>query len=461
MVNRQNFKENREDRGNVKKQCKKTWIQMLGIVVLSIFCGMLLLLITGLIPRSMIEDSCRESSVYFQEHELFPYLVEGQFNTRQDNYADCILVNILYHIDGKDLPASLIKASYYNPEVESVEVSLTESMQAEQIPNVDYFRYWHGGMVLLRPLFIFTGIQGARAALGVLLLILTGLTVFLLWRQKAKGLAVCYVLGNLIVQAWMCAFCIEYITTFLLMNVVLIALLVCFPKRKDTESLYRHVYGMLCAAGVWTCFFDFLTTETLTVTMPILFLLVLRYQKGELDDLRQECKRGMGCLLGWGISYAVTFVTKWLLAVMVLGRQAFMQAMESAGERIGGTVYLGNTTADPEASGVQRFFGAIFRNQGSLFPFRDSMGTGAAALSFFGVLFLCFAIVYLFRGKNFDGRAVALCLLVGAVPYLRYAVLENHAYLHYFFTYRAQLVTVTMLLFVTYEFGLKNLRKNS
>ena len=57
MVNRQNFKENREDRGNVKKQSKKTWIQMLGIVVLSIFCGMLLLLITGLIPKSMIEDS--------------------------------------------------------------------------------------------------------------------------------------------------------------------------------------------------------------------------------------------------------------------------------------------------------------------------------------------------------------------------------------------------------------------
>ena len=304
-------------------------------------------------------------------------------------------------------------------------------MQAEQIPNVDYFRYWHGGMVLLRPLFVFTGIQGARAVLGVLLLILTGLTVFLLWRQKAKGLAVCYVLGNLIVQAWMCAFCIEYITTFLLMNTVLIALLVYFPKRKDTESLYRHVYGMLCAAGVWTCFFDFLTTETLTVTMPILFLLVLRYQKGELDGLWQEC------------------------------RQAFMQAMESAGERIGGTVYLGNTTADPEASGVQRFFGAIFRNQGSLFPFRDSMGTGAAALSFMGMLFLCFAIVYLFRSKNFDGRTVVLCLLVGTVPYLRYAVLENHAYLHYFFTYRAQLVTVTMLLFVTYEFGLKNLRKNS
>lgn len=36
---------------------------------------------------------------------------------------------------------------------------------------------------------------------------------------------------------------------------------------------------------------------------------------------------------------------------------------------------------------------------------------------------------------------------------------KNHAYLHYFFTYRAQLVTVTMLLYVTWGFGWKNLLK--
>lgn len=439
------------------KQQGKTWIGLLGTMVLSIFCGMLLLLITGWIPKSMIEDSCEESSIYFTEHELFPYLVEGQFNTRQDNYADCILVNILYHVDGENLPVSLIKASYYNPEMDSVEVSLRESVLEDKTPNVDYFRYWHGSMALLRPIFLFTGIQGARAVLGGILLVLTGLAAALMWRQRAGALAVCYVLGNLIVQAWMCAFCVEYITTFLLMNVVLIVLLLAFPKRRDTRSFYRRVCRILCAAGVWTCFFDFLTTETLTVTMPLLVLVLLRYQAGELEGLWQESRRMAGCLFCWGISYAWMFLTKWLLAAGVLGAQAFWQAMQSAGERLGGTVYLGNSTLDPEASGIQRFFGAIFRNQGSLFPFRDSMGIGAAALSFLGVLFLCFAIIYLFRSRKFDGRTVILCLMLGAVPYLRYAVLENHAYLHYFFTYRAQLVTVTMLLFITYEFGWRNL----
>lgn len=430
---------------------------MAGIIAASILSAMLLLLVTGLIPKEMIRESCKESSDYFEKRELFPLLIDGQFNTKQDNYADCILVNILYHVDSEDLFRSLIGAYYYNPEMESVEVSLADSLAEDKLPNVGYFRYWHGGMVLLRPLFVFTGIQGARAVLGGILLLLTVLAAVRMWRQKLKAFAVCYLLGNGIVQTWMCAFCVEYITTFLVMNVILLILLSCFRKRKDTDTLYRKVYGILCASGIWTCFFDFLTTETLTVTMPILLLLIMRYEAGELDSLWKETKRMLCCLFCWGISYALMFATKWLLSAVVLGKQAFAEALEAAGERIGGTVYLGNTNLDPEASAVQRFFGALIRNQGSLFPFRDTMGMGAAAVSFFGVLVVCLALIYLFRSKQFNGKLLLLGLMIGAVPYLRYMVLENHAYLHYFFTYRAQLVTVTMLLYVTYELGIRNI----
>ena len=61
---------------------------------------------------------------------------------------------------------------------------------------------------------------------------------------------------------------------------------------------------------MWTCFFDFLTTETLTVTMPILLLLVLRYQAGELESVRQESRRLLCGLLCWGSSYAIIDVYK-------------------------------------------------------------------------------------------------------------------------------------------------------
>lgn len=431
-----------------------------GAAILSALLGMLLLVLTGLIPQSAIEESCRESGAYFKEHELFPLLIEGQFNTRQDNYADCILVNIMYHISGEELPVSLIKASYYNPELESVEVSLWESLQEVKEPNIDYFRYWHGGMVLLRPLFLFTGIEGARLILGGVLLLLTLFNVMLLWKQHAKSLAVCYLMGNCIVQFWMCAFCIEYITTFLVMNVVMAVCIRFFKRREDTKALYGKMFVLSAVSGVWTCFFDFLTTETLAITIPLLMLLVLRYEAGELENFGKELKRIVCCGMLWGVSYGVMFVFKWLLAAGTLGWQAINSALQSAGERIGGTVYLGDTNLDPEASGMQRFIGAILRNQGSLFPFRNEMQLGAAMGCFLGVVLLCFAIVYMLRGRNYSGTMILLCILLGLVPYLRYTVLENHAYLHYFFTYRAQLVTITALLFITYEFGLKNLRKS-
>ena len=83
----------------------------------------------------------------------------------------------------------------------------------------------------------------------------------------------------------------------------------------------------------------------------------------------------------------------------------------------------------------------------------------AAVACFLGVIFVCFAVVYMFRWKKFSMKMILLCLLLGMVPYLRYIVLENHSYIHYFFTYRAQLITVIALLYVTYEFGVKNLIK--
>lgn len=437
---------------------------------------MLLLFFTGLIPQTAIAESCRESARYFQEKELFPYLIDGQFNTRQDNYADCILVNILYHIDGENVPLSLIKASYYNPEMENVNVSLWDAVQETKEPNVDYFRYWHGSMVLLRPLFVFTGITGARLVLGILLLALTLLVAAILFRRGQKAFAVCWLLGNLVVQTWMCAFCIEYITTFLVMNGTSLGVIFLYEKYENSSRknggkgqapkifggrasdpgiLDRKLLVLMAVSGVTACFLDFLTTETLTVTIPILILTVLRYEDGRLESLKKEVQRMAVWGLTWGCSYGFMFLLKWGISAAVLGGQAFGEALALAGERISGAVTLGNTNLDEEATGIQRLLGALARNQGSLFPFQNEMGMGMATVLFFGALFVCFAIVYLFRDKNFSGKMILLCLILALVPYLRYAVLENHAYLHYFFTYRAQLVTVTALLYCSWRFGLQ------
>ena len=461
MRNQSSFYTEYETKGKIvmKKAGKinKTYLwKILLSIVLTGSCCFVLLLFTGLIPRSAIKESCIESAEYFSEYGMFPCLTEGQLNTKKDNYSDCILVDIMYHISQDELVKSTVKASYYQPETTTINIGFMDSLKEDKVPNVEYSRYWHGTLTFLRPLFTFTDIQGARAVLATVWIALTIGNLFLLWKEKAKVLAVCYLLSNIWLQAWVCTTCIQYSTMFFMMNGVSMAVICLFRKRKDIESLYRKIGILMATSGVCTCFIDFLTVETVSVTVPLLMLLVLRYEAGELSEWKTEFLRIASWGLTWGAGYALMFVFKWILVTICFGRESLLLALSSAGERFLGETYMGGISLTPIASASELFFGAIFRNQGMLFPYKENMSDLAGFLSFFAVIFLCGSLIYLFRGKNFSGKMLLLCAILGAVPYIRFMVLQNHAFIHYFFTYRAQMVTVTALLYVTWEFGLKN-----
>ena len=55
---------------------------------------------------------------------------------------------------------------------------------------------------------------------------------------------------------------------------------------------------------------------------------------------------------------------------------------------------------------------------------------------------------YIFFARTKNGAFTAVMLILGALPYLRFILLNNHSYLHSFFTYRAQAASVTALLAV-------------
>lgn len=182
----------------MKKQLQETGT-LIGVAVIAACLCVLLLYLTGLIPQRWIKTSCVESAEYFMEQELFDEIISGHSNTRRDNYADCILLNVMYHVTEEDTFNSLIRASYYNPELEEVNVSFLNSVQEDQQPDVDYFRYWHGSMVLLRPLFVLMGIEGARAVLGSIVCVLTVVVSCILWRLGSRAAAIIYLIGNLLI----------------------------------------------------------------------------------------------------------------------------------------------------------------------------------------------------------------------------------------------------------------------
>ena len=91
---------------------------------------------------------------------------------------------------------------------------------------------------------------------------------------------------------------------------------------------------------------------------------------------------------------------------------------------------------------------AVGRNVSCLFP--AEYGPAGKVIPLV-VLFILVAFVVVFRRKKIDFGRIALYAAIGLVPYVRYIMLRNHSYLHFFFTYRAQAATVLALFMILWE----------
>lgn len=420
----------------------------------SIIICIVLLFLTSFIPQSALQKNMEKSADYYSHHQMFDHVTDYMFLSRQDNYADCILTNIIYHIDQSDLLHSVLQASYYNPEDENVAESFTYAVSHKVNANVDYSRYWHGSMVVLRPLFVLFDITGVRLVLGIVILILTVWFEILLFKNRYSYYGICYALGLLLVSAWMCAFCIEYAMPFVVMSVELPVLFLQLTKsfKKSGKTAVQRpelvLWTVLSCTGIVTAFVDFLTTETITFTMAYVLYLIIKERYHQIKSLKEECLCFLKSGMIWFCSYAFMVLLKWMISLAVLGKETFFAALNQAALRINGDATLGNVIGAETVSDFERISGALWRNIGCIFPFKDEMSLKGTLLYVLLIGIVAFCIWYLFRKKQ-ESCLNKMLLIVSALPFLRFLVLNNHSYIHFFFTYRALLVGVVVLLYVT------------
>lgn len=145
------------------------------------------------------------------------------------------------------------------------------------------------------------------------------------------------------------------------------------------------------------------------------------------------------------------FLTKWGLSALVLGRDAFRASADMALERISGDVSLTLVSTGEKADLGERLQGIFQRNLGCLYWSPQDVKAGTVALVTLAVIVVVSAFWYMARKEKCAYDKVVLLAVVALVPYVRFLVLSNHTFIHYFFTYRAQLVTVMVLFYLVYE----------
>lgn len=353
------------------------------------------------IPVSWIRGNVEKSLEVMETEGERPMYAFYRHSAIVDNHTDMLMYESL-----------IANRDYYNPVQASVSIN-------------QYPRYWHGYQVILRPLTVVFQVQELRY-LGMLLFYLLFFRSAWLVAKKTKPVcAMLYVLT--IASGYLVAVttCFQYLTSFYVLFAALIFLL----SGKGTVRpanllLYFFVVGMV------ENFFDFLTYPVITLGIPLILLLWMKARE-EQADFRDNFIFMIRSSLSWGFGYALTWIAKWGITVVVLGVRYFWRTMSVVQYRLQGS----------EEEPLDRI-GTIQRNLKAWMNVQDG---GVISWSKVVVVIMIVTLLLVLWKKLKDWRTILAyvpILLVAVYPYIWYLVMSNHSQIHYWYTYRAQLVTL-------------------
>ena len=415
----------------------KKVIHYIGIFILVLTLLLISLLATMKIPKKAIETNLKKSTEYFSNKSTIEMLQLRREYTYLHLWSESALLNIINCVDTDNVLESVMLDRYYQSEIDNPNIDFIDVVQNNKEPNTQYLRYWHGSMTLLRPCLIFFSIQEIFNINYVIINILF-FTLLIILLKKNKKLALLYVISMIMIVFPMVAISLLYSWTFYIM--IITSIIAIFIEKKGNEALFKLFF----ITGIVTCFFDFLTTEIITLYVPILFVLFLRKQENKNFDFKESFKFVLKASLIWGLAYASMFLAKWLLASLVLKTNAFQYVSDNLKLRINGTENI--------ITLKELYSNVIPLNFWTLYPIGNIKGTKRQIRLFFGIILV---LVLLIDWKNINKKKYSiLMLLIATIPYARYLVLANHSYKHFFFTFREQIITIIAIgLFIIENFN--------
>lgn len=419
----------------------KKIIKLVAVFLMTISVLYLALVSAAIVPNHLINDNMHKSAKSLGKVKAFSFENGDNVNSIADNYADSILLNISYNMGRGSSFVSALDTDYYDGGEYGENYGLLMTVSEDIIPNTDYTRYWHGGAIFVRIALLFTDLDGMRS-LGfyiICLLIIVNVVILVFKKRYFAAASLCVSLCA--VQFWNIALSLEYQAPFAICF-ALMPFYILLEQKHPSAVLY-----LSCISGAMIAFFDFLTTETLTILLPLIAVIAIRAKDGRAGDIKDIFLFVLKCLIIWLASYAGAFVIKWLLASIVTGTNCFKTALFSVSERFGGD-FAGYFDRP------QNIFSAIYTNLS--LPF-GAEGRNDFMLAFIGTLIfllVVFSVWYLFRKKQIEKTASPVILCLGMLVILRFLILNNHSFLHCFFTYRALCSTVfAILMFLWLNIG--------
>ena len=412
------------------------------ITVITLFFA---LVVSSMIPHSAIEGKLKESIEFYKKKSGIYKIKNKKLYSYIHYYADTRKLNIIYCLDSSNPIESTLWAKYYQEIERDTNRDFINLVEKSKEPNTQYLRYWNGCMLFLRPLLTLFNMEQIYLINQILLAILS-LILFIMLLKKSKKLAFIFLSALILVSTWYATMCIECSVTFYILFIAtMIAIKIDNNKNNNTkEEVNEKLSKLFLITGIVTTFFDFLTTELLTIFVPLLIILIIRKEENRLDSFKNVTKFVLKVTILWFIGYAGMWLAKWVLASLILQINAFEYVKDNFTLRFNGLQGLNN---------YEELYNHVIERNFFAIPLVDFI---SANLSKWEIKFaLGSAIVFPLLFTNWkvlkNKKYLLIFIIIGIIPYIRYLILANHSFRHAMFTFRDQIITIMVLLYIIIE----------
>lgn len=392
---------------------------LLFFIMIGIFC--FLMIMTYALPNERIQGHIAESKTALTRAIGNPFFEEYVKGGQLDEFTDLIIMNTAMN-KGKSEDDNIIVRAFENSRYSGEGLNQYDSM-IETIDNPDlynnsnYPRYWHGIQTIVRPLLLFFNYEEIRFLyMLVMFMLLTGVTL-MLYKNLSIWHALSFMFSMLAINFFIIPMSLQYTSVFAIMLVTVIIINILYKKNKEKWLPY-----LFFIIGGCTTFFDLLTAPIITLGIPLLMVLLLKNK--ENYTIKQSIIEIIKLSILWAISYGLTFLTKWIIASVVLQQDLITEAINQILFRTNGSEEYPATKIGAIIENIKYLYNTVLLLSGAII----------------GIIWI---IALIKKRKSLkDIKFVIPLIIVALFPYIWYAAIAGHSTIHAFFTYRIQAIAI-------------------
>lgn len=399
------------------------WIRFFLAYISLLFIFLATLFLSALIPNSMLKSHIRLSIKTFQHEGTYPTTGFPWRFIILDNYTEPLMFNTAYSVKSSDPLRSImtnVRHASSSDEINQI-TNLEQLYVGKAKTQIGYERYWHGYLTEVRPLLVFFDYSQMRIGLAVLLYGGFVWFLYLSWKRLGIKHTLFFFLGFLIVDFFFISKSFQFSNVFLVGIYSSIYLLTTHKKKANHIVLFFIVGGL-------TSFFDLLTAPLVSLGMVLIVATLL--------DEKHSVKSLLLCCLSWSFGYLLLWASKWVLASFLFTPEAIMVAFQQITDR---------TVHKPDEG-----FSRLATLQLNIFQL---VGYHKASKVFMLGLFSATAI-FVFRYFMYNKTTIQRIIpwfIIFLIPYVWFFVVANHSYIHVWYAYRIQLMSVVAFFLIVAE----------